>query len=709
MFLSLVLAALLADPAPPPIRGTLCVSERKASPANATCSDVEGTTPAVEAADHERLYRWMSADAKTVQLGVVAAKATTIELEKPDRREVKFSISGEASRGWPLDTTVLVAGKEQWTWSMPAKAVPRLERFFVPAGTYGIQLDAEHHRTFRIRPIRAGEKPLNAGELRLTPLPIARGQVVDLEGKPIAGALIAFEDAAPCSYANEQGAFTCEIPEKKRVEVLVVSDPGFATREVALPPKRLESEIDLGRVVLSAGRPLIVRIIRPDAKKPVSVTLFYSASNRYEHSKLATKEVTEREQELTFEGIAKGKYLVVVEGSEPLEKLEVPLEVKDDGDAEKTIRIEPFQLEGTIRFGEETLAEATLELIAPDHSWRQRMEVRGGTFGGSMWQHGVVTAFVRSPSFGTSQMVSSPSLGDDPSRWDVTIPRREIIGRVLDADTRKPARGATMDIVSQYANGRSYLRGKVESDGTYRVLAAEPGQYMLKVTSPDHVSSTTEVSIAEEDAVKTVDIVLEAGVLQPLAIVTTSGEPIANAVILEGVHDDRVNPRFISNVDSAGRYALRGKAGETRVLYVVPRDSSFAVVRLLIPRSNDQAKPVQVIVPPATASLRVRTEDGDGKLMPARLLIRYNGEFVPGAIARFVTGDFPGTGPSGEAVLSRFPAGAYEVWALAGDRDEVALIASGGTLRPPARVGLAAGEQKIVLTAPERETRMPVR
>jgi hypothetical protein len=88
------------------------------------------------------------------------------------------------------------------------------------------------------------------------------------------------------------------------------------------------------------------------------------------------------------------------------------------------------------------------------------------------------------------------------------------------------------------------------------------------------------------------------------------------------------------------------------------------------------------------------------------LLIRHNGEFVPPAILRFVTGGGPvGTGRSGETVLSRLPAGAYEVWALAGDRDEEALIASNGGLRAPVRTGLSGGEELVEVVAPPAEVR----
>jgi len=114
-----------------------------------------------------------------------------------------------------------------------------------------------------------------------------------------------------------------------------------------------------------------------------------------------------------------------------------------------------------------------------------------------------------------------------------------------------------------------------------------------------------------------------------------------------------------------------------------------------IPRG--EAKPLQVVVPPAAGSLRVRTVNDKKEARPAGLLLRYNGEFVPNAMLRFVTGDEAHTFPGGESVIPRLPAGTYELWPLMGKNDEAQLIASGGTLRAPVRVGLASGEQSVIV------------
>ena len=86
--------------------------------------------------------------------------------------------------------------------------------------------------------------------------------------------------------------------------------------------------------------------------------------------------------------------------------------------------------------------------------------------------------------------------------------------------------------------------------------------------------------------------------------------------------------------------------------------------------------------------MRVRSERKNGDPLPGgRVVIRYNGEFVPGLIAGAV-----GIGRNGEALLRRLPAGTYEIWVLFDDDDD-------GTSREPVRVGLSGGEETVTVVA----------
>ena len=679
---------------PPVVRGRLCIADLKSSLEK--CSDATGTKLGVPAADAPRAFSWTSADGTITHLGLIPPKSESIDLsQKAKTATLELSLEGEASRGWPADVGILVSpgARGGWRWTVDGEAATRLRRIVVPRGTYSIELRAGRHQKLTRARIDAHEATVTLGELRLRPLAVARGVVVDEEEKAVANAVILLPDGNPCATANEQGAFECELKEPTP-EALVVSKAGFGPRELPLD-RALDKDVDLGRITLSAGRTLTLKIVRPEAST-AQVTLFRDADDRYEHSKLKTHELRETEEEVRFD-VGEGTYYALVAGDDALERIEVPFTI-EDADVTETITIAPFRLLGNVRFGEELLADGTAEIISPQHTWRARLPIAGGAFGGTMWQTGKVKAIV------LQELLESPALGADPTRWDVKIDKRLLAGRIYDAATKKPVPDAKMSVVAEMKSGKLYTSAKVTKDATYEIVASQPGTYSLRVTSPRHVSWSADVHVTEEDKLKTVDVALEAGVVLPLEIVTPAGAPVANATILEGVKPDRNNPEFITAADGRGRYELRGRPGETRLLYVVPRDGSFAVVRARIPRSNDEARPLQVIVAPATSALRVRSIR-DGEPVPAGLLIRYDGELVPPAMLRFVTKSPVGTYPSGEAVLPRLPAGSYEVWALAGQRDEEALIASNGALRAPVRTGLSGGEQVVEVTAPPREER----
>jgi hypothetical protein len=696
IWLTLLVVTAEGSTEPPP-RGRLCIGDAKTSITEATCSDTSAATIAVKPADRHRRFFWLSGDARTAYAGTVAPKAESIVLDPKAFSALDTVIDGDVTHGWPLDVNLsfAIGPESQWTFKLDGREAKRLQRLYVPPGTYRLTANAEHHLTYRARVV-AGAQPSKLN-VHFLPLALARGVVVDSEDKPIAQASIAFPDETLCTTVNEQGAFTCELPEEIP-ESLVVSSKGYASRDVPIRREVLTQIADLGRVRLSIGHILTLKIVRPEPS-PARVSLFLDAP-RYEHPKLKSIAITEREETVHFDA-AEGEHFVVVEGDGPLERLEVPVKVKD-ADTEEEIRITPFQLAGSVRFGDAPLAEGLVEIIAREHNWREQLPLKDGVFGATMWQDGVVGGWVNGPELAAGELFYSPKLGEDPSRWDIRIEKRLIVGRVFDNATKAPVPDAHIEVVADTGDSQSYFPAGVQPDGSYRILAHKAGTYTLRVESPKHMPYSVELRISAEDRARTHDIALEQGVLQPIDVVIPAGVGIPGVSVLEGVQPDRVNPEFMSRTDERGHYELRGLPGQSRLIYFVPRQGSFAVARVAMPRTSQDAKPLQVVVPPPSCALRVRSVGSDGEPVPAGILIRYNGEFVRPAILRFVTGDMGWTGRAGEALLPRLPAGSYEVWAITGDEDEVRLIASGGTSREPVRVGLSGGEQVVTVVASPR-------
>ena len=666
--MAIVFLLLLLAAEEPPLRGRLCIAKE--------CTETTGRVFAVKPDDRARAWVWTSADASTVQLGVVPPKAEQVALDAGERTQLNATIAG--ARAWPLDVQADVRGRVQWQWT--AIAPQKLRRLIVPRGRYAIQLRAEHHRAFS-RVADANEKEVNLGELALIPLPLARGIVVDAEGKAIAGARVSDPDGELCTLSDPQGAFACELEEPFRQHSIVVSAAGYGDRETPLP-RPIENDVDLGRIELTAGHRIHLRIIRPQAG-PATVALYRGRERGSSTSaKLRTRELKEREEDVQFDA-GKGEYAVLVSGSGPLERFELPITVTDE-DVSETITIAPYRLEGTVRIGDEPLAAGELELGSRQMTWRGKLQVLDGAFAGTLWQSEHVYGHIASREVLLLESIEPPPLGHDPTRWDIRFESRLISGRVFDALTEAPVSGAQMRVHVETPRLVTTTNANIAPGGTYRINASRPGKYKLRVSSPSHVPAEVELTVTEGDAKRTVNLPLERGGVVNVQVVSPSGQPLgAWGYTQSGTATE-------GRMSHEGRFTLRGRPEEQRLLYVLPERGSFAVVRATIPKGDD-ATSMRVTVPEPTSALRV-TFTSEGEAVGGMLLLRCNGEFVPSAIVSVLAG---GRREQADSLfLPRLPSGVYELWA-AGFREEDELIASNGTLRPPMRVELNGGEAAV--------------
>ena len=705
--LTFLIVAATAAPAPA-ADGRLCLSDLKVSVTEGTCRKVSGSTFEVEPAANPRHFLWLSPDGKTVQIGTVPSDATTVDLQSKDEREVKLQLRGDPTRGWPAGTELLVSRKEmQWRFNLSEAEAVRMERLIVPAGQYALEARTEHHR-----PIRARIDVTTAGQdlsrVRFAPLPRVHGKVVDTEAKPIGYATVALPDGSLCTTSDEQGAFLCELPERSP-HLVVIHASGYGSRELKVDSTR--NYIDLGTIRMSKGLVLSVKISADDPdSKPVKATLLSDLPEEYEHTLLKTAALEPGQDQIRYENLSAGRYILLLAGTEALERLTTAIEIAESQENAAVVKIEPFQLKGRFLFGDEPVRRGKLEVIGPDHAWREQLAVAAdGSFGGTMWQRGSLTALAHAEA-NMSELVHSPALGTDPSTWEIRIRNRAIIGKVIDASSKTPVAGARIGLMANFdrsedgGGGNLHSSVSVAPDSSFRILASRSGKYQLTTTAPGYTPKVMEITVGADDADKSVDVAMDRGVERVLEIVTSSGAPIPEAMVMEGVRDE-VNPQVIQKAGADGKYNLRGLPGETRLLYIIPPAGSFAVARVQMHREGQPAEPLRVVIPPVAGEIHVRAIDPDDQPAPARILLRYNGEFVPPAILRFVTSGILSTNRSGDGVLARLPAGAYELWAVGSLADEQLVIASHGSVRPAARVGLSAGPSSVTVAAPKREVR----
>jgi len=606
-------------------------------------------------------------------------------------RDVTLTIRGDRLHGWPEDVQIDATdtGKKEWIWTVPAKSVESLAQLRFPPGKYTIAFSASHH----LREERTIDLAKNAAlrEVVLRPMPVIAGRVLTTKDEPIANAQIIRDDGKVVVSSDEQGNFRGEAGEPLP-EVVRVEKSGFGSR--LFPLRLAEGDANLGTIRMGTGVKLSLHIERPEGNHDaVRVGLQRKTAGKYEFTPVASKELPADADKLVFEDLSQGDYVVVIEGKTPLEKLTTELNV-DAADTQKDIRIEPYRVDGTATIGEDPI-NGELGVSMSRYGISLKLPIQNGQFSATLWQHGKLSGWVQAKELGSYEVVQSPELGADPSAWDIRFPKRLIHGRVYDAETRQPVDGAKMELNRSSGDSRWFGVIHLQEDGAFSILAAKTGTYELTVTAPDYSDMKQTVEVREESGSTELDFALARGQLATLEAVWSSGTPVANATVLDGVASDGYQAERHYTLDASGRLSLRLRRDESRTLFIVPREGSFAVAHLAAQEGSD-SNPQRVIVPQPAGSLRIDISTADGKpVSNAAVGMRFNGEAIPAPVL-YEVGFRVSQQTLSDQVLLQLPAGAYELWPVS--RQPWAV--SNGS-RPPIgsvkRIDLSAGAVNVQL------------
>lgn len=690
MIVAFALAFVLdGTPAAPAPSGSLCF-QGSSQPCIATSGDAVEVT----AADAPRDYVWSSADGKRIVFGTVAAKATAVRFGDGALRHVSLSLSGDRGRGWPVDTKLLLGGKTpRWAWTVPAAAISKLRDLAIPAERLGLTIVAPHH--YDARRSLGSEGPVDLASIQLKPLPLVHGRVVRLEeGKKVevAGANLLRDDGKIATSSGVNGAFSVEITQPIPNQLLVAA-PGLATLVVPFsdPSNEPASDVDLGELVFDRGCSLTVTIERPASVEALKLRLLKEVERQYELAPIATRELGAKDAAATFDDLSSGKYVVVAEGTAPLERMSKTITLRDES-VKETLTIAPFRLFGKARFGEDPLPNLKIDFTRRD--WRAGLTTdESGEFDTVMWQPGEQYAGISGSDIGTVVVVKTPVLGADPTEWNIDIPKRLIDGRIIDAETKQPIPDVQVQARTTSGDQRGYFAVRPKEDGTFRIVAPRDGSYDIVVTHPQHIPETRSIEIGPDTPSQRLEILLQRGIETKLEFVTVGGLPMELVQVLEGVARDGHNPDRLFTADVHGRLTVRTAPGQQRTLYAIEyAGGSFTTVHIDA-RSKPSDVPVRVVMPPAEGSLVVETVDANEQPVPAATLMRFNGEWLPFPVvarigARFVT--------NGVVRFPKLPAGSYELWAVRATRDYTGPLNQPSV--PPVRIGVTAGEQKVRLT-----------
>jgi hypothetical protein len=552
--------------------------------------------------------------------------------------QLSFSMRGDRARGWPVKTKVTLASPATTKeWTVEAGDARKPVTVSVPAGSYRLTIAAEHHRIFTRTLDVDGD--LSLPEIALAAIPAISGRVVAREKDveiPLAGAQI-MGGSKQLATTNEQGLFRVELSDEPP-DSITVTHTGQAPAVVPLY-ENLAAENELGTIALPRGATLTVVLDRRYSERK---TLTVSVAGK---RTVASREVKPSEEEVAFDGIAPGDVQVIVKGTEPLELMSEKVEMHE-ADLEHKMIIAPFRLDGRVQLGNDALhAGGTMEVVSKESAWRVQVPVDGdGHFGGVMWQTGKVSGWLKTPVNPAAIMEISPELGSDPSPWNIILKRRFIEGHMFDAATKEPVVKGHIEIVITAGDRRSESAAEVAKDGSFSIPAMQNGRYDLRATAADHADQSRVYYLGRDDESKTVDFALEGGIEAEVWCVWPNNQPAGGArVITEGAKT--------VIADAEGRAVLRLHAGETRTVWVVPRQGSFAIASIRAGRGGT-ATPTQVVVPQPAGSLRITSR------LRTPVEIVYNAHSLPAALIQILRAE---TGDAGVMRVVHLPPGDYSV------------------------------------------------
>lgn len=673
------------------LKGLLCFVAAKRAP---DCRSAGGKSIPVAASDVERMFVWSNADGKQLVFGVLPPKSESVDLMDKTLRDVTLTIRGDRRHGWPEDVQIHVtdANKKEWRWTVPVKSAGSLAQLRFPAGKYTIVFSADHHLSEARRIDVLKNTALR--EVLLRPMPVIGGRVLTMKDQPIANAQIIHADGRVIATTDEQGNFRGEAGEPLPDTVLVEKG-GFGSSQI--PLQLAEGDADLGTIRLGAGVKLSLHIERPEGNHDaMRVGLQRKTDFKYQYTPIASKELAADDDRLVFEDLSKGEFFVVIEGKTALEKLTAEVRL-DASDAQKDIKIEPYRLDGSASIGEDPI-NGELGISMSRFGMNLKLPVQNGQFSATLWQHGKLTGWVKANELDSYEVVTSPELGADPSVWDIRFPKRLISGRIYDAETRQPVDGTKMHLLRSSGTSRWYGSIPIREDGAFSILAVKNGTYELSVGAPDHADMKQTVEVRDsDDASVDRDFALARGEAATLEVVWPSGVPVANATVLDGVASDGYQAERNYTLDASGRLSLRLQRGESRTVYIVPREGSLAVAHLAAEDGSD-SNPTRVIVPGPAGSLHIEISTEDGKpAARAAVGMRFNGETIPAPVL-YEIGFRVAPQRLSDRLLLQLPAGAYELWPVSQQPWAVS-SQSRAPIGLVKRVDLSAGATNVELVA----------
>lgn len=521
----------------------------------------------------------------------------------------------------------------QRTWELQAQEDVTLR---LPKATYEIVIESPHFRTIR-RTVRAGNRPETL-IAALEPLPVLSGRVFERGTATGIGGAVISTDVDTTTIADASGFFTIEADPDRWPSTIAVSAGGFAENVVAPPRARRTATLD--DVFLSRGGTVTVEIVHPAPSEVTGIELQKLDAGAMAGTPLTGAVIAGEPLHAKFENVAPGRYLVLAKGPGPCERSGEVLELAQAEQKSVKLRITPLRL----RF--------------------------------------------------RAAMAGKPLAGADVREfeWDLGVSPRRIAGVVVDRRSGAPVPNAA---VSLKVRGEVSFSARTRGDaqGRFQFLPVPHGRHTITAAAPTHLQAEMSYTFAAPEESRDMTVRLEGGTVVRLRVTDAAGAPVVGAVAMQ--YKGLVQTR-LSATDVAGIAEILVPEGETRDVYVVPRDGTFGIARI-----TSKSPEASVRLHRATSRIEIRAESESHQAIPnVSVVVRYNRHLLPREVVRELgrmQGARTASGADGRIVFDHMPAGLYEFWP-AGSAAEMRGLLAGMGPQAPVTINVTPGDHVAVLT-----------
>ena len=248
------------------------------------------------------------------------------------------------------------------------------------------------------------------------------------------------------------------------------------------------------------------------------------------------------------------------------------------------------------------------------------------------------------------------------------------------------------------------LRSITDENGGFRLPMVDAGTHTIRVQSQGFLDSEpVQLQLTDADTQRDVKIALDRGIRVFCQLVDSAGEPMPNVAIYDWVGFLGLENRAPYWSDAWGLVAIPLRQGEQKVIYAITQSGSFNVALVDSSANASADTPMKITLPPPVAALTLLATSKAGPAAGVRLLVRFDGRFLPPRIWDLVTGTLSRvsmTDKDGRLTVPSLPAGTYEFWPYETMADLRDLFTSVYT-REPTRVVLSPGPNtaKIAVNA----------